>query len=672
MSYTYDRNGNRTSLTPPGRTAHTFAYTAADSSRRTRRRRWAATQKATRYAFDNDELLDAAHARGATRPSRSDATPRAASNRSRRRAARRASRTAPIARSTSASAPGGEAIAYAYDGPLLTRTAFTGTVSGTVANTYDSDLRIVSEQVGGSPVATYGYDDDSLLTHAGDLSLTRDPQNGLVTATSIGASTTALLRNAFGEPDSVSAMQGASAVYDETYTRDSLGRISTKTESRPGGSRTIAYSYDSADRLAGVTQDGVLQATYTYDANGNRSRVDRPSQLPRIAAYDAQDRLTSDGATDYTYTDDGELSAKRDTGSSAMTGFVYDALGALTRVTLPDATQIDYVTDPAQRRIGKKRDGALVQGFLYGRAAGPVAELNPDGSLKSRFVYATRSHVPEYMVRERDDVQDRAPISSAAPCRRSTSARARSLRRSTTTSSVASTRDTNPGFQPFRVRRRPLRPRHEPGPIRRARLRPRDRALHRQRPDQLRRGGDTNLYGYALQDPVNFVDPSGLFLDTLLDIGFIAYDLYSIGKSLANGCGVSGTDLLALGADVAGAAIPFATGGGAAVRAARAAEKGSAHVTEGIYHVVTKEGLPYVGQSNNIERRLAEHVASGKITQEAADKALRTEVLGGKTAREVAEQRRINELTNGVGARDPGIANKVNPIGPKRQHLLRP
>ena len=62
-----------------------------------------------------------------------------------------------------------------------------------------------------------------------------------------------------------------------------------------------------------------------------------------------------------------------------------------------------------------------------------------------------------------------------------------------------------------------------------------------------------------------------MILDTLIDIGFIAYDLYKIGSSLANGCGVSGTDLLALGADVAGALIPFATGGGAAVRAGRAA-----------------------------------------------------------------------------------------------------
>jgi hypothetical protein len=45
----------------------------------------------------------------------------------------------------------------------------------------------------------------------------------------------------------------------------------------------------------------------------------------------------------------------------------------------------------------------------------------------------------------------------------------------------------------------------------------------------------------------------------------------------------------------------------------------------------------------------------------------KTEVLGGKTAREIAEQLRINIL----GGIDK-LENKVNPIGPARQHLLPP
>ena len=66
----------------------------------------------------------------------------------------------------------------------------------------------------------------------------------------------------------------------------------------------------------------------------------------------------------------------------------------------------------------------------------------------------------------------------------------------------------------------------------------------------------------------------------------------------------------------------------------------------------------YVGQSGNLDARLAQHVASGKITTEAAKTAQKFEVFGGKTAREVAEQRQIN----GLGGIEQ-LGNKVNPIG---------
>lgn len=45
----------------------------------------------------------------------------------------------------------------------------------------------------------------------------------------------------------------------------------------------------------------------------------------------------------------------------------------------------------------------------------------------------------------------------------------------------------------------------------------------------------------------------------------------------------------------------------------------------------------------------------------------RTEVLGGKTSREIAEQQRI--YSHG-GIESGNLANKRNPIGPNRQHLL--
>jgi YD repeat-containing protein len=79
--------------------------------------------------------------------------------------------------------------------------------------------------------------------------------------------------------------------------------------------------------------------------------------------------------------------------------YTYDVLGNLTRVVLPDSTQIDYVVDGANRRIGNKVNGALVQGFLYGDALNPVAELDSSNNVVARFVYGSKPNVPDYMVK---------------------------------------------------------------------------------------------------------------------------------------------------------------------------------------------------------------------------------------------------------------------------------
>ncbi len=53
--------------------------------------------------------------------------------------------------------------------------------------------------------------------------------------------------------------------------------------------------------------------------------------------------------------------AEPDTQTNEVTTYNYDVIGNLTSVTLPDGTQIDYLIDGRNRRIGKKVNGALVQ-----------------------------------------------------------------------------------------------------------------------------------------------------------------------------------------------------------------------------------------------------------------------------------------------------------------------
>lgn len=65
-----------------------------------------------------------------------------------------------------------------------------------------------------------------------------------------------------------------------------------------------------------------------------------------------------------------------------------------------------------------------------------------------------------------------------------------------------------------------------------------------------------NRYSYCLNNPLRYVDPTGHFLDTLFDIASVIYDVVELVSD------PSWENAAYLGADVACAFIPFATGGG--------------------------------------------------------------------------------------------------------------
>jgi uncharacterized protein RhaS with RHS repeats len=128
---------------------------------------------------------------------------------------------------------------------------------------------------------------------------------------------------------------------------------------------------------------------WTYDANGNRSD----------GVVDGQDRLLSNDTWEYTYDANGDLSSKTSKVTSAETRYVYDASGNLRSVVRPvPELPIEYVIDGANRRIGKKIHGELVQGFLYDGSR-IVAELDSAGAVVSRFVYVTSGHSPDLMMK---------------------------------------------------------------------------------------------------------------------------------------------------------------------------------------------------------------------------------------------------------------------------------
>jgi RHS repeat-associated protein len=395
LSFGYDSAGNLVSLIPPGRPAHGMAYTQVNQlATYTPPLASGTGSLSTTYTYDLDQAVqqilfpdqrtivttnDAFGRLSALSIARGtvsfgyDATGRASSVR----------------------APDGETLTLGYDGMLKTSETWSGAISGSVAWTYNNDFRVSATTVNGGASAAYAYDPDGLLTGAGALAIVRDAATGRVSATTLAVARTSLTYNAFGELDYFEAKANAATLYSYTLHRDTAGRITGKTETTQGTTTTWSYDYDAAGRLADVSANGQPVASYGYDANGNRvSRT--TSGGTDTGTTDDQDRLLTFGSAAYAYTAAGALTSK--TVAGATTTYDYDEFGNLVKAGLPDGRPIDYLVDGRNRRIGKKVNGSLVEGFLYDGQLRPVAWLNGAGQVYATFVYGTRVNVPEYMV----------------------------------------------------------------------------------------------------------------------------------------------------------------------------------------------------------------------------------------------------------------------------------
>jgi RHS repeat-associated protein len=517
VQFGYDAKGNLTALTPPGRPEHGFSYTPVDLTADYTPPEVGAGTNSTHYSYNLDKQL--------TRVLRPDGL---SVDLDYDTAGRLKTLTVPegtlsygyhatTGRLNRITAPDGGALGLTYDGSLLTGATWTGTVVGSIGFGYDNDFRIASVSVNGANPIAYQYDPDSLLTQAGALTLTRNAQHGLLTGSTLGRVTDTWTYNGFGEPKTYAAAQAGAALLDIGYTRDKLGRIVEKTETIGGVTSTDGYGYDDAGRLVEVRKDGVVQTTWGYDDNGNRTQVNGLE----VAHYDDQDRLLDYQGAGYAYTANGELLTK--TQGASVTRYGYDVLGNLRQVTLPGGTVIDYVTDGKNRRIGKKVNGVLTQGFLYQDQLKPLAQLDGAGNIVSRFVYATRVNVPDYMVK--GGVTYRLITDHLGSPRLVVNAATGAIIQRMDYDAWGNVLlDNNPGFQPFGFAGGVYD--RDTGLVRFG-ARDYDAGLGRwvvKDPISFL-GGAMGLYSYVLSDPVNGTDASGL---SALDL----YQPWDLGNGL--------------------------------------------------------------------------------------------------------------------------------------------
>jgi len=433
-------------------------------------------------------------------------------------------------------------------------TSKSTTYESTVTNTYDAGSRLTKVVDTKAGTISYTYDGlDRVLSEVnpqGTLGYTYDIAGRRTRMTVSGQSPTSYT---YDDANRVTgSTQGANSV---GLTYDASGRRATLT--LPNGV-VVEYGYSTASQLTSLKykKDGQLvgDLSYEYDAAGRRvkvggsySRTELPQSLAS-ATYNAGNQLTQRGGTNLTYDANGNL-----TGDGANT-YTWDARNKL--VSIGGATTATFVYDAFGRRVSKTTGGQTTE-YLYDgtnviqeKVGGAPSANMLMGGIDEVFSRTTSAGTQSLVG---DGLGTTLALLDAAGAEQTRytydpfGAVTQSGAASNNPSKFTGREDDGTGLYYYRARYySPQQQRFISGdPIGFA-------------------GRDMNLYAYVGNSPTNLTDPSGLILDTILDIGFIIYD---IGKLATGGRKDFWDNAANLGLDVVGAVVPFATGLGAGRRA---------------------------------------------------------------------------------------------------------
>jgi RHS repeat-associated protein len=448
---------------------------------------------------------------------------------------------------------------YALD-LLGNRTAFILTKDNTTITelgyTYDNMGRLYQVINNGIAEATYQYDSNG----------------NRETLTYGNGNSTLYVYSLNNKLQMLANYQGDSTISQYSYSYYLNGNQATKTEL--SGAST-SYVYDGLGRLASETTTSGTSISYTFDDSGNRATMSVSGiTMPYSVSYqyDANNRLVAEHRfengintiTAYSYDNNGNQTGK------GGISYGYDGLDRLISV-VESGQNIAYTYNPNNLRRSKTVDGVTTLHVWDGTDI--IAEYDGSGPVAKRYIrginliFADNGSSTDKLYFLYNAHGDVIQLTNA-------------------TGSVIKNYDydafgneknlDNTDTNAFRYCGEYFD--KETGTYY-LRARYYDPAIGRFVTEDSYLGKDKdplslNLYTYCHNDPIQYYDPSGHIIDTVADIGFIIWDVGDLIADPGNGW-----NWASLGADVGCTFIPFATGGGRAVKIAVKAAEGTKKLT---------------------------------------------------------------------------------------------